>query len=386
MVASPARTLASASVSSAEQRLVGGGHRLAHEGEQAHDLLVDARPARGGSRPGAAAAARLRQLCADLFGGPGLEALVVDLAVRGAADRVDRQHALGRLVRGELPLHVRDDRRARRARAPGCQLDDRGDGLAELLVGHADRDGVDDGLVGLEDLLDLLGVHLLAAGVDAHRAAPEEGERAVGLDRGVVAGHGVPLALERRGTSPPSSPGPCSSRPAGSPPTATRPVSPEPGSTTRPSSVITLRVLAELELRRGARAARRSTRTGPCRAPRRTRTRRRSSSRGGGASRPCFDSSLNITPDDDTMNRLEMSYLPGAASRARSIGLAKASPTIAMVLTPSRSIVASSSSMSRLRASSVTEQPPPDRMISWVKQPGAVHERAGRQARRARPR
>ena len=124
-----------------------------------------------------------------------LQPLVVDLAVRGATDRVDRQDPLRRLVGRQLVLHVRDDG-ALVESAPGSELDDRGDGLAELLVGDADRHRVDDRVVGLQHLLDLLGEHLLAAGVDAHRAAAEQGERAVRLDHGVVAGHGVPLALE----------------------------------------------------------------------------------------------------------------------------------------------------------------------------------------------
>src|SRR3546814_18555837 len=63
-------------------------------------------------------------------------------------------------------------------------------------------------------------------------------------------------------------------------------------------------------------------------------------------SRPCLDSSLNMTPELEIITSDEMSYLSGDASRARSIGLAKASPTIAMALTPSRSMVASISEMS----------------------------------------
>src|SRR3546814_4180007 len=55
-------------------------------------------------------------------------------------------------------------------------------------------------------------------------------------------------------------------------------------------------------------------------------------------SRPCLDSSLNMTPELEIITSDEMSYLSGDASRARSIGLAKASPTIAMALTPSRSM------------------------------------------------
>src|SRR5690606_27495123 len=40
------------------------------------------------------------------------------------------------------------------------------------------------------------GEHLLAAGVDAHRAAAEERDLAVGVDRGEVAGAAVALAVD----------------------------------------------------------------------------------------------------------------------------------------------------------------------------------------------
>ena len=52
--------------------------------------------------------------------GVRLEALVVDLAVGGAADRVDGEHALGRLVGRQPALHVGDDGALveRRRRAP----------------------------------------------------------------------------------------------------------------------------------------------------------------------------------------------------------------------------------------------------------------------------
>ena len=153
----------------AEQGLVGGRHRLGHEREQPDHLLVD------GVEVAVEADPQLLRLVghrrhAELVGGPALEALVVDLAVRGPPDRVDRQHPLGRLVGRQLVLHVDDDVALVEGGA-GHELDDGGDGLAELVVGDAHRDGVGDGVVGLQDLLDLLRVHLLAAGVDAHRAA-----------------------------------------------------------------------------------------------------------------------------------------------------------------------------------------------------------------------
>src|SRR5205823_6295026 len=72
----------------------------------------------------------------------------------------------------------------------------RADRLAETFVGNADDDGVADRRVLLEDLLDLLGEHLLAARVDAHRAAPEHAYGAVGLHRGEVAGDRVAGAVD----------------------------------------------------------------------------------------------------------------------------------------------------------------------------------------------
>ena len=71
-----------------------------------------------------------------------------------------------------------------------------GDGVAPALVGDADHQHVGD-LGVVDDLgLDLLGEHLLAAGVDALRPAPQELDGAVGLHRGHVAGEAVALAVD----------------------------------------------------------------------------------------------------------------------------------------------------------------------------------------------
>ena len=86
-------------------------------------------------------------------------------------------------------------------------------------------------------------------------------------------------------------------------------------------------------------------------------------------SSPCLDSSENITPELAIMNIEERSHLPGLASRARRMGLAKASPTITSWLTFSRSIVERISSTSSLRLSSSTVEPPPTKRMSCVKQP-----------------
>ena len=95
---------------------------------------------------------------------------------------------------------------------PVARLDERGHPLAEPLVGHADDERVEDVRVGLERALDLLGEHLLAAGVDARVAAAEQRDRAVLLEPGEVAGHDVAHAVDLDEASSRSSPGPCSSR------------------------------------------------------------------------------------------------------------------------------------------------------------------------------
>ena len=78
----------------------------------------------------------------------------------------------------------------------GASFDHAGDRFAELLVGDADGDGIEHVGMGLHRLLDLFGKHLLAAGVDALRSAAEQGDPAVGVDRGEVAGARVALAVD----------------------------------------------------------------------------------------------------------------------------------------------------------------------------------------------
>ena len=60
--------------------------------------------------------------------------------------------------------------------------------LAEPRVRHAEDQGVVHGRVGLQRLLDLFRIDLLAAGIDAVAAAAQEVDRAVGVHGGVVAG------------------------------------------------------------------------------------------------------------------------------------------------------------------------------------------------------
>ena len=73
--------------------------------------------------------------------------------------------------------------------------------LAPPLVGDPDHEHVEHLRVALERRLDLFGIDLLAARVDALRTAAEQGHRAVELEAGEVAGHRVALAvhLDERG-------------------------------------------------------------------------------------------------------------------------------------------------------------------------------------------
>ena len=99
------------------------------------------------------------------------------------------------LVAGDLVAQERVELVQRRVGAR-ARLHDRGDALAVPLVGDADDERVVDVGVGLERHLDLFGVDLLAAGVDRVGAAAEQGDRAVRLDPGEVAGHRVALAVD----------------------------------------------------------------------------------------------------------------------------------------------------------------------------------------------
>src|SRR5512143_1192367 len=92
----------------------------------------------------------------------------VGLAGRAAVDVVDLHHVPGRLVAGQLVLDEGLQRLAVDRRAAG---DDGGDGFAEALVRHADHDAVLHAGKALHDLFDLFREDLLAAGVDADRAA-----------------------------------------------------------------------------------------------------------------------------------------------------------------------------------------------------------------------
>src|SRR3546814_17496459 len=86
-------------------------------------------------------------------------------------------------------------------------------------------------------------------------------------------------------------------------------------------------------------------------------------------SRPCLVSSLHITPDDVMAMSDERSQRHSLASRAPRIGLAKASPTMAMAFTPLASTSSSSSAGSKCRDGSRTTQPPAESNEKRGKEP-----------------
>src|SRR5699024_8317238 len=129
-----------------------------------------------------------------LVGRAGGELVLEDLARDVAGDLVDELDEAGRLVAG----HLRADR--------GIQLgageldarprdDERLDGLAPLRVRDPGHRDVRDLGVELEDVLDLLRVDVLAAGLDQVFGAVDHPQRAARLEHEHVAGV-VPAALE----------------------------------------------------------------------------------------------------------------------------------------------------------------------------------------------
>src|SRR3546814_1333458 len=72
---------------------------------------------------------------------------------------------------------------------------------------------------------------------------------------------------------------------------------------------------------------------------------------------PALTSLLHITPDETMVTRLLVSQRPGFSSSACSIGLANASPTIAMLCTLCLSTVSHNSVASKDGSASVTMAP-----------------------------
>src|SRR3546814_15987349 len=63
--------------------------------------------------------------------------------------------------------------------------------LPIFLVRHAHDQRVTNGGMGLENLLDFLGVNFLASSVDADAATAQQGQAAIGLDHAPVAGNRI---------------------------------------------------------------------------------------------------------------------------------------------------------------------------------------------------
>ena len=79
---------------------------------------------------------------------------------------------------------------------------------------------------------------------------------------------------------------------------------------------------------------------------------------GAWSMRPRFTFVVNMAPDEIISFKLDVSQRSGSVSNARRSGLAKASPTMMICETRSRSIVSHTSSGLKPRFSSSTEVPP----------------------------
>jgi len=121
---------------------------------------------------------------AGVLGCPG----VVGFAARAAHDLRGDDHGLRKLVVGEVRRAVGTELLEARRRRAGRQRDDGGHLLTPARARDADDQRVVYGRVALHDALDLFREHLLAAGIDAHRLAPEEEQATVtGVARAVAA-------------------------------------------------------------------------------------------------------------------------------------------------------------------------------------------------------
>ena len=239
------------------------------------------------------------------------------------------------------------------------RLDDADDRLAEAVVGHADDDGVAHGRVRLQHLLDLLGEHLLAARVDAHRPAAEEVDRAVGVDRGEVAGDAPAASVDdaergrRLGVVLVVADG-------------QEPADGDHADLARPR-LDAAAVVGEHGVVLGDREVRRLPRPHPAadtEAPRPTASDEPKESKriacGMWRRSPCLFSWLHITPGRrDRRARSTGRSGRGSASRCSSIGPANAWPTITTFVARWRSTVSNSSAASKRRLASDTTVPPP---------------------------
>ena len=122
-----------------------------------------------------------------------------DLAGRVAGQLVEERHVARHLVARQLRLHVRPQVVGAHLGA-GLERDVRRQPLAELLVVDADHRGLADRGVGVEGLLDLERVDVLAAGHDHLVVAADDVEPPGLVDPADVAGDHV-VAEERLGVA-----------------------------------------------------------------------------------------------------------------------------------------------------------------------------------------
>src|SRR5205807_8886590 len=130
-------------------------------------------------------------------GGDARRPSVVRLAAGRAHHAVDEVELARHLVAGDPRPAVCGDVLDGRP-APLSRLDHGDDSLPPALVGDADDHGVVHVGVRLHCGLDLLGEDLLAARVDAGRAASQDDDRPVRVDPGKVTEDGVPDAVDDR--------------------------------------------------------------------------------------------------------------------------------------------------------------------------------------------
>ena len=116
------------------------------------------------------------------------EGLLVDLAGADLGELVEDHDGLRRLEGGQPLADPRDQLVLGRPRRPGTRLTNARGHLAPALVGDADHGGLAHGGVELERLLHLHRRDVLAAGHDEVLGAVDDGEVAVGVDHGEVAG------------------------------------------------------------------------------------------------------------------------------------------------------------------------------------------------------
>src|SRR5579859_5805605 len=113
---------------------------------------------------------------------PILDSLIVHLAVGGPANGVYKHQIARRLIACQRCAYVRAEL-GQGWSGEAVGLDDSADALAKSRVWQTNHDGVTHHRIGLERFFDLLREDLLAAGVDADRAASQKLQSSVQIGR-----------------------------------------------------------------------------------------------------------------------------------------------------------------------------------------------------------